>query len=170
MNHSSLVDTGMHLENRKQVADGLSHFLADSYTMYLKTQNFHWNVTGSSFVQLHQMFEAQYKDFAEAVDLIAERIRALGFPAPASYREFNELKSIPEADGVPPAKTMILQLMEGHESLVKFARKLFRLSENADDDATCDLLTKRIQHHEKTAWMLRSLLEELVFDSVAQVA
>ena len=153
------INTGINTEDRKAIADGLAVFLADSYTLYLKTHNFHWNVTGPMFNTLHLMFEGQYTELSLAVDLIAERIRALGHFAPASYREYSKLTSIPEAEGVPPAAQMIQHLVEGHEAVVRTARKVFPIAENASDEASCDLLTQRIQLHEKTAWMLRSLTE-----------
>jgi starvation-inducible DNA-binding protein len=154
------IDIGISADDRKNIADGLSSLLADSYTLYLKTHNFHWNVTGPMFQTLHLMFESQYTELATAVDLVAERIRALGFPAPGSYKDYARLASIKEADGVPAAKDMIRQLVEGQEAVVRTARSVFPTAEKASDEATCDLLTQRIQLHEKTAWMLRSLLEE----------
>jgi starvation-inducible DNA-binding protein len=155
----SIINIGIPEADRKLIADGLGHFLADSYTLYLKTHNFHWNVTGPMFNTLHLMFEGQYTELSLAVDLIAERIRALGHFAPASYKEFAKLTSIPEADGVPQARDMIQQLVEGQEAVVRTARKVFAEAEKASDEATCDLLTQRIQLHEKTAWMLRSMNE-----------
>lgn len=155
----STINTGINTEDRKAIADGLSHFLADSYTLYLKTHNYHWNVTGPMFNTLHLMFEGQYTELATAVDLVAERIRALGHFAPGSYKQYSQLASIPEADGIPQATQMIQHLVEGHEAVVRTARKVFPVAENASDEATCDLLTQRIQLHEKTAWMLRSLNE-----------
>ncbi len=152
------IDIGMTDEQRKDIAKGLSHLLADSYTLYLKTHNFHWNVTGPMFNTLHLMFEAQYNELALAVDLIAERIRALGYPAPGSYREYLKLSTIPEAVGVPADEDMIRQLVEGQESIVRTARSIFPVVEDARDEPTADLLTQRMQVHEKTAWMLRSLL------------
>ncbi len=153
------INIGINSDDRKAIADGLSHFLADSYTLYLKTHNFHWNVTGPMFNTLHLMFEGQYTELATAVDLVAERIRALGHFAPGSYREYAKLASIPEAEGVPAARDMIQHLVEGHEAVVRTARKVFKVADQASDEATCDLLTQRIQLHEKTAWMLRSLNE-----------
>ena len=153
------IDIGIAAKDRKEIADGLSHLLADSYTLYLKTHNFHWNVTGPMFNTLHLMFEAQYNELALAVDTIAERIRALGHPAPGSYRDFARLSSIKEASGVPDAKTMIKQLVDGQEAVVRTARKVFPVAEEASDEPTCDLLTQRMQTHEKTAWMLRSMLK-----------
>lgn len=154
------IDIGIPEKQRIKVAEGLAHLLADSYTLYLKTHKFHWNVTGPMFQTLHLMFETQYTELSTAVDLIAERIRALGSFAPGSYAEFSKLSSIKEADGVPKAEDMIRQLVEGQEAVVRTARKIFPLAEKAGDEATADLLTQRIQLHEKTAWMLRSLLEK----------
>jgi len=154
------IDIGIAEPKRREVASGLSRVLADTYTLYLKTHNFHWNVTGPMFQTLHVMFEAQYNEAALAVDAIAERIRSLGFPAPGTYKEFSELTSIKEHVGILPAKDMIRQLVEGHESCAKTARSVFPAAETANDEASADLLTQRLQLHEKTAWMLRSLLEE----------
>jgi len=154
------VNIGISDADRKAIAKGLSHLLADSYTLYLKTHNFHWNVTGPMFQTLHLMFETQYNELALAVDLIAERIRSLGHYAPGSYHQYAELTSIPEAKGVPSAKDMIKQLVEAQEAVVRTARSVFPAAEKASDEATADLLTQRIQLHEKTAWMLRSLLED----------
>lgn len=153
------IDIGIPETERAKIAEGLSRLLADTYTLYLKTHNFHWNVTGPMFQTLHLMFETQYTELALAVDLIAERIRSLGFPAPGTYRSFAELGSIPETDGVPKATDMIRLLVEGQEAVVRTARALFPVVESAGDEATADLLTQRIQVHEKTAWMLRSLLD-----------
>ncbi len=146
-------------EQKKEIAAGLSVLLADTYTLYLKTHNFHWNVTGPMFQTLHLMFETHYNEMALAVDLIAERIRALEQPAPGSYAEFGKLTAIKEAVGVPKAHDMIRQLLEGHEIVIQTARRVFPAAEQAGDQATMDLLTQRLQLHEKTAWMLRSLLE-----------
>jgi len=157
---AAAIDIGINEADRKQIAEGLSRLLADSYTLYLKTHNFHWNVTGPMFNTLHLMFEGQYTELATAVDLIAERIRALGFPAPGSYREFGRLSSIQEAEGVPSANDMIAHLVKGQEAVVKTARSVFPAVERANDEPTADLLTQRMQVHEKTAWMLRSLLEQ----------
>lgn len=154
------IDIGIAENDRKAIAEGLSHLLADSYTLYLKTHNFHWNVTGPMFQTLHLMFETQYNGLALAVDLIAERIRALGVYAPGTYHEFSKLTSIKEPTKVPSAKEMIQQLIDGQETVVKTARSIFPIVEKAHDEATADLLTQRIQLHEKTAWMLRSLLED----------
>jgi starvation-inducible DNA-binding protein len=138
--------------------DGLSRLLADTYTLYLKTHNFHWNVTGPMFNTLHLMFETQYNELALAVDLIAERIRALGHPAPGSYSAYARLSSIPEAEGVPDAAEMIRQLVQGQEAVARTARSVFPLVDDANDQPSADLLTQRMQVHEKNAWMLRSLL------------
>jgi starvation-inducible DNA-binding protein len=145
---------------RGKIAQGLSCLLADTYSLYLKTHNFHWNVTGSMFQTLHLMFETQYTELALAVDLIAERIRALGYPAPGTYSEYARLTSIPETPGVPKAKEMIQLLVEGQEAVVRTARSIFPLVDEVNDEPTADLLTQRMQIHEKTAWMLRSLLED----------
>lgn len=153
------IDIGISQEHREDIAHGLSRVLADTYTLYLKTHNFHWNVTGPMFQTLHLMFETQYNELALAVDLIAERIRSLGFPAPGTYKQYAELSSIKEEEGIPAAKDMIRLLVEGQEAVVRTARSLYPAVEAARDEATADLLTQRIQLHEKTAWMLRSLLE-----------
>jgi starvation-inducible DNA-binding protein len=154
------IDIGIPEDSRKEIAEGLSRLLADTYSLYLKTHNFHWNVTGPMFQTLHLMFETQYNELALAVDLIAERIRALGVPAPGTYTDFAKLSSIPETPGVPKAKEMIRLLVEGQESVARTARSIFPLAEKVNDEPTADLLTQRLQVHEKTAWMLRSLLEE----------
>ena len=146
-------------QQKKDIAQGLSVLLADSYTLYLKTHNFHWNVVGPMFQALHLMFETQYTELALAVDLIAERIRALGIPAPGSYAEFGKLTSVKEAVGVPKATEMIRQLLESNEAVIAAAKKAFPAAEEAGDQATMDLLTQRITTHEKTVWMLKSLLE-----------
>lgn len=153
------INIGIDEKARGEIAEGLSHFLADTYSLYLKTHNFHWNVTGPMFQTLHLMFEAQYTELAAAVDLIAERIRALGFPAPGTYAEFTRLSSIPETTGVPKAEDMIRELVEGQEAVVRTARSIFPIVDQVNDEPTADLLTQRMQVHEKTAWMLRSLLE-----------
>lgn len=155
-----VIDIGISEKDRKDIAEGLSKLLADTYTLYLKTHNFHWNVTGPMFQTLHLMFETQYNELALAVDLIAERIRALGFPAPGTYKEFAKLSSIAEADGVPTADEMIRQLVAGQEAVVRTARSIFPAVDGANDEPTADLLTQRMQVHEKTAWMLRSLLAQ----------
>ena len=154
------IDIGISEKDRGDIAKGLSRFLADTYTLYLKTHNFHWNVTGPMFQTLHILFMDQYTEAWTAVDLIAERIRALGFPAPGSYKEFAELSSVKDSEGAPKAKDMIRQLIEGQETVVRTARTLFPLAEKAGDQPTLDLLTQRMQIHEKNAWMLRSLLED----------
>jgi len=155
-----MIDIGIQESDRKKIVGDLSRLLADSYTLYLKTHNFHWNVTGPMFNTLHVMFEQQYTELALAVDMIAERIRALGFPSPGSYREFAELTTIEEAVGKTSAQEMINQLVAGNEAVVRTARHGFGSAENASDQSTMDLLTQRMQLHEKTAWMLRSLLED----------
>ena len=154
------IDIGIPQDDRKAIAAGLSRVLADSYTLYLKTHNFHWNVTGPMFNSLHLMFEGQYTELATAVDEIAERIRALGETAPGTYSAFAKLSQIEEEEGVPPAKEMIEQLVRGHETVAKTARSVFPLADKGGDEPTADLLTQRLQIHEKTAWMLRSLLAE----------
>jgi starvation-inducible DNA-binding protein len=154
------IDIGIPEKDRKAIADGLSCLLADTYTLYLKTHNFHWNVKGPMFQTLHLMFETQYNELALAVDLIAERIRALGFPAPGTYKAYAKLSSIPETDGVPEARDMIRLLVEGQEAVVRTARKVFPRVDKAGDEPSADLLTQRMQVHEKTAWMLRALLEK----------
>jgi starvation-inducible DNA-binding protein len=153
------INIGINEKDRAAIAQGLSRLLADSYTLYLKTHNFHWNVTGPMFNTLHLMFETQYTELALAVDLIAERIRALGYPAPGSYAEFAKLSSIKDAQGVPKAEDMIRELVAGQEAVVRTARAVFPAVEKASDEPSADLLTQRMQVHEKNAWMLRSLLE-----------
>ena len=153
------INIGIEPRQREEIARGLSRVLADSYTLYLTTHNFHWNVTGTMFNTLHLMFEAQYNELALAVDLIAERIRALGFPAPGTYREFAALTSLKEPQGVPAANEMIRKLVLGQEAVVRTARSILPLADKTSDEPTMDLLTQRMQVHEKTAWMLRSLLE-----------
>jgi len=153
------IDIGINEKDRKDIAQGLNRLLADTYTLYLMTHNFHWNVKGPMFNTLHLMFEGQYNELALAVDLIAERIRALGFPAPGTYSEFAQLSSIKEVKGQPKAEEMIKHLVAGQEAVVKTARSIFPVVEKASDEPTADLLTQRMQLHEKTAWMLRSLLE-----------
>ena len=154
------LNTGISTEHRQKLADELSRLLADSYTLYLKTHNFHWNVTGPMFQTLHVMFEEHYTELALAVDLIAERIRALGFPAPGSYAAYARLSSVVDADGVPSALEMVKLLVEAHETVIRTAREAVKAAEEAGDQATADLGTQRLQIHEKTAWMLRSLLED----------
>ena len=154
------LNTGISTEHRQKLADELSRLLADSYTLYLKTHNFHWNVTGPMFQTLHVMFEEHYTELALAVDLIAERIRALGFPAPGSYAAYARLSSVRDTDGVPTAMEMVKLLVEAHETVIRTAREAVKAAEEAGDQATADLGTQRLQLHEKTAWMLRSLLED----------
>lgn len=154
------IDIGINEKQRQKIAKGLSHLLADTYTLYLKTHNFHWNVTGPHFQTLHTMFEGQYNELALAVDAIAERIRSLGEKAPGSYAEFSKLTSIKESTGNLSAEKMIAELVLGQEQVAKTARSIFPLADEANDEPTADLLTQRLQIHEKTAWMLRSLLEK----------
>jgi len=158
MKADAKIDIGIKEGDRAKIAQGLSRLLADTYTLYLKTHNFHWNVTGPMFQTLHLMFETQYNELALAVDLIAERIRALGYPAPGTYAEFSRLTSIREPKGVPAAEDMIRELVAGQEAVVKTARSVFPLVDKVNDEPSADLLTQRMQVHEKTAWMLRSLL------------
>ena len=153
------IDTGIPADSRVKIAEGLSKVLADSYTLYLKTHNYHWNVTGPMFQTLHLMFEEQYTELATAVDDLAERIRALGAYAPGSYAAYAKLSSIEESEDVPRAQEMIEQLIHGHETVAKTARSVFPAAEEGSDEVTADLLTQRMTVHEKTAWMLRSLLE-----------
>lgn len=156
------IDIGIKKQDRVKIAHGLSKLLADTYTLYLKTHNFHWNVTGPMFNSLHTMFETQYTEQWNALDEIAERIRALGFNAPGSYAEFEKLSSIkeePSQDGVPDWKGMVRQLVTGNEALCRTARKALATADKAGDDPSADLITQRLQTHEKYAWMLRSLLE-----------
>jgi starvation-inducible DNA-binding protein len=160
MNAYTQIDIGIPDAQRQAIAQGLSRVLADTYTLYLKTHNFHWNVEGPMFNTLHLMFETQYTELALAVDLIAERIRALGFPAPGSYRDFAELSSVEDAVGHPTAVDMIAQLAKDQETVVRTARGVFALADEANDQPTADLLTQRMQVHEKTAWMLRAMLAE----------
>ena len=152
------ANLGIQEKDRLAITDGLSHLLADTYTLYLKTHKFHWNVTGPMFQTLHLMFETQYTELALAVDLIAERIRALDVLAPGSYSEFTQLSSVEEGAGTPNDQEMIQKLVEGQESVIRTARSLYPVVNGAADEPTADLLTQRIQIHEKTAWMLRSLL------------
>ena len=154
------IDIGIGDKDRAAIAKGLSAFLADSYTLYLMTHNYHWNVTGPMFNTLHLMFMGQYTEQWNALDLIAERIRALGFPAPGTYREFVKLASIKEVDGTPKAMDMVRHLVAAQEATARTARGLFAAVEKANDQPTMHLLTQRLDVHEKTAWMLRSLLEE----------
>jgi starvation-inducible DNA-binding protein len=154
------IDIGIAAADRKKIAAGLSRLLADSYTLYLMTHNFHWNVTGPMFNTLHLMFMGQYTEQWNALDVIAERIRALGVPAPGTYREFARLASIREVEGVPKALDMVRALVAAQEATARTARDLFPLVSKANDQPTADLLTQRLEVHEKTAWMLRSLLED----------
>jgi len=152
------IDIGIPEQDRLAIADGLSRLLADTYTLYLKTHNFHWNVTGPMFNTLHLMFETQYTELATAVDEIAERIRALGVAAPGSYAQFAERTSIKEETGVPAAEDMIAQLVKDQETVARTARSVFPTADEVGDEPTADLLTQRMQIHEKTAWMLRSMI------------
>jgi starvation-inducible DNA-binding protein len=152
------IDIGISKKDRKAIGDGLSHLLADTYSVYLKTHNFHWNVTGPMFNTLHLMFETQYNELALAVDLIAERIRALDLPAPGTYSDFAKLTVIKEPKGVPKAEDMVRELVRDHEAVVRTARSIFPKVDEAHDEPSADLLTQRMQVHEKTAWMLRSLV------------
>ncbi|WP_428245951.1 Dps family protein [Ferrovibrio sp.] len=154
------IDIGIAEKDRKKIADGLSRLLADTYTLYLKTHNYHWNVTGPMFQTLHLMFETHYNELALAVDAIAERIRALGVAAPGTYAKFVKLSSIKEVETIPAATDMIKDLVKGHEAVARTARAVFPVADKASDEPTADLLTQRLQVHEKTAWMLRSLLEK----------
>ena len=154
------INIGIDEQDRRDITDGLSKLLADTYTLYLTTHNFHWNVTGPMFNTLHLMFMEQYTELWNAVDPIAERIRSLGFPAPGSYAQFGALSSIKDVPADPPqAMEMVRILVEGHEAVARTARGIFPAAEKADDEPTADLLTQRLAVHEQTAWMLRSLLE-----------
>ncbi|HWP67144.1 MAG TPA: Dps family protein [Candidatus Limnocylindria bacterium] len=154
-----MIDIGIKAKDREKISQGLSRLLADTYTLYLQTHNFHWNVEGPMFNTLHEMFMTQYSELWTALDAIAERIRALGHPAPGTYKAFAALSSISEVDGVPDAMEMVRILVKGHEAVSRTARKAFPAVEKARDESTADLLTQRLQVHEKTAWMLRSLLK-----------
>lgn len=154
------IDIGINTDDRETIMQGLSALLADSYTLYLMTHNFHWNVKGPQFNSLHNMFMAQYTEQWNALDLIAERIRALGYPAPGTYKEFVKLASIKEVEGVPLANDMVRHLVAAQEATARTARKLLPAVDAAKDQPTADLLAQRLNVHEKTAWMLRSLLEE----------
>jgi starvation-inducible DNA-binding protein len=155
------INIGISEADRKAIAEGLSKLLADTYTLYLTTHNFHWNVTGPMFNTLHTMFMTQYTELWNAVDPIAERIRALGHFAPGSYAQFGKLASVPDVPATPPkANDMISILVQGHETVARTAREVFPLADKANDQPTADLLTQRLDIHDKTAWMLRSLLEE----------
>jgi starvation-inducible DNA-binding protein len=153
------IDIGIGAKERARIADGLAHVLADTYSLYLKTHNFHWNVEGPMFNTLHLMFMEQYTELWNALDAIAERIRSLGYPAPGTNSEFAKLTSIDETPGVPDAMEMVRLLVVGHEAVARTARAVFPAVEKASDESTADLLTQRLQIHEKTAWMLRSLLK-----------
>ncbi len=150
------IDIGIKEADRTNIADGLKHLLADSYTLYLQTHNFHWNVTGPHFRELHLMFEEHYTELAVAVDDIAERIRTLDVPAPGTYKEFVKLSSIKEVDGVPSGAEMVDLLTQGHEQVVKTCREVLKLAQDADDESTAALVSDRMRLHEKTAWMLRA--------------
>lgn len=154
------IDIGIPDSSRKEISEGLSHLLADTYTLYLKTHNYHWNVTGPMFQTLHLMFEQHYNELALAVDSLAERIRALGYYAPGTYAQYSKLTKISEDSDIPTAHDMIKNLVHGHETVAKTARSIFPAAEKGSDEATADLLTQRIQLHEKTAWMLRSLVAD----------
>jgi starvation-inducible DNA-binding protein len=154
----SNIDIGINENDRNEIAQGLKGLLADSYTLYLQTHNFHWNVTGPQFRELHLMFEEHYTEQAIAVDDIAERIRTLGVAAPGTYRAFAELSSIKEVDGVPEASAMVRLLLQGHEAVVKTCRDVLKRSQQADDESTSALVGDRMRVHEKTAWMLRATL------------
>jgi len=154
------MDTGISPKDRAAIAHGLSRLLADTYVVYLKTHNFHWNVEGPMFQTLHQMFMDQYTETWNAIDLVAERIRSLGHYAPGTYAEYHKLARIKETPGVPKAEQMVRLLIEGQEAIVKTAREVLPIAEKADDQPTLDLLTQRMQIHEKNAWMLRSLLKK----------
>ena len=154
------MDTGISAGQRGAIVQGLSKLLADTYVVYLKTHNFHWNVEGPMFQTLHQMFMEQYTETWNAIDLIAERIRSLGEYAPGTYKEYSKLTRIKETDGVPKAEQMVQLLIEGQEAIVRTARELLPIADEASDEPTLDLLTQRMQVHEKNAWMLRSLLKK----------
>ena len=152
------IDIGINENQRIAIANGLKVLLADSYTLYLQTHNFHWNVTGPQFRELHLMFEEHYTELAAAVDLIAERIRTLGVAAPGTYKAFAELSNIKEVDGVPSATEMLNLLTKGHEQVVKTCREVLKPAQDADDESTTSLVSDRMRLHEKTAWMLRSMM------------
>jgi starvation-inducible DNA-binding protein len=158
-NGAPVIDIGIRDKDREKIADGLSHLLADTYGLYLKTHSFHWNVEGPMFNTLHLMFMEQYNELWTALDTIAERIRALGYPAPGTGSQFARLTSIEETEGVPEAMEMVRLLVKGHETVARTARDIFAAAEKGGDEATADLLTQRLQVHEKTAWMLRSMLK-----------
>lgn len=157
--NAPMIDMGINAKDREKIANGLSRVLADSYTLYLKTHSFHWNVEGPMFNTLHVMFMGQYTELWTALDLIAERVRSLGYYAPGTYAALGKLSSIEETEGVPEAMEMVRLLVKGHESVARTAREAFKSAEKAGDQATADLLTQRLQVHEKTAWMLRSMLK-----------
>lgn len=150
------IDIGINKEDRLAIAEGLKHLLADSYTLYLQTHNFHWNVNGIHFRELHLMFEEHYTELAIAVDDIAERIRTLDVAAPGTYKAFSQLSSIAEVDGVPSSSEMVELLTKGHEQVIKTSRQVLQLAQNADDESTSALVSDRMRVHEKTAWMLRA--------------
>lgn len=150
------IDIGINKEDRLAIAEGLKRLLADSYTLYLQTHNFHWNVTGIHFRELHLMFEEHYTELAIAVDDIAERIRTLDVAAPGTYKAFSQLSSIAEVDGVPSSSEMVELLTKGHEQVIKTSRQVLQLAQNADDESTSALVSDRMRVHEKTAWMLRA--------------
>lgn len=150
------IDIGINKQDRTEISDGLKQLLADSYTLYLQTHNFHWNVTGLQFRELHLMFEEHYTELAIAVDDIAERIRTLDVPAPGTYKEFAKLSSIKEVDGVPCSSEMVEILTKGHEQVIKTSRKVLKIAQQADDESTASLVSDRMRIHEKTAWMLRA--------------
>lgn len=154
----SNIDIGITESNRQTVSDGLKHLLADTYTLYLQTHNFHWNVTGPQFRELHLMFEEHYTALALAVDEVAERIRTLGYPAPGTYRALGELASVEEVENVPSASEMVVILTKSHEQVIKTSRAALKLAQSADDESSIGLISERMSWHEKTAWMLRSML------------
>ena len=159
ISNANVIDIGIAAKDRERIADGLAHVLADTYSLYLKTHSFHWNVEGPMFNTLHLMFMGQYTELWNALDAIAERIRSLGYPAPGTNTEFAQLTSIAETIGAPPALDMVRLLVTGHEAVARTARAVFPAADKAGDESTADLLTQRLQIHEKTAWMLRSLLK-----------
>ncbi|GAA6152514.1 Dps family protein [Pseudoteredinibacter isoporae] len=158
MSQNRTINIGINDQDRESIAEGLSHLLADSYTLYLQTHNFHWNVTGPQFRELHLMFEEHYTELATAVDEIAERIRTLGYPAPGTYKAFAELSSIKEVDGVPTPTEMLELLTDAHEQVVRTCREVLGTAQDADDESSASLISDRMVIHEKTAWMLRSML------------
>ena len=151
------INIGINTKDRENIADGLKHLLADSYTLYLQTHNFHWNVSGPQFRELHLMFEEHYTELAEAVDEIAERIRTLGVAAPGTYKEFSRLSSIKEVEGVPSSEEMVDLLVQGHEQIVSTSREVLKLAQSGDDESTIALVSDRMRVHEKTSWMLRAM-------------